>query len=68
MEDYVCTVVEDEKNVEDDVIITINDWYNCSDSCSYVLPDKIQPEFYYTVVKETKVEDSDIFYTVDYAQ
>lgn len=68
MEDYVYTVVEDEKNVEEDVVITINDWYNCSDSCGYVLPDQTQPEFNYAVVKETKVEDNDIFYTVDYAQ
>ena len=37
-EEYVYTIVDDEKKVEDDVVMVINDWYDGSNQCDYVLP------------------------------
>ena len=66
MEDYSYTVVKDEKKVNEDVVMVINDWYDGSDTCNYALPVSESPNLPYTIVKEDKVDDKDKYYDVSY--
>lgn len=66
MEEYVYSVVADEKKSDDDVVMVINDWYDGSDTCNYVLPVSETPDLPYTVVKKENVDDKDKYYDVSY--
>ena len=66
MEEYVYTIVDNEKNVDEDVVMVINDWYDGSDMCHYVMPVSESPELPYVVVKEEVVDDKDKYYDVGY--
>lgn len=61
--DYNYIITED-KNNEDDVVMTVNDYYNHSDICEVCAPTDGTPLPNYVVVKDTKEEK---FYNVDYA-
>lgn len=65
-EEYVYTIVDDEKKVEDDVVMVINDWYDGSNQCDYVLPVSETVDLPYVIVKEEKVDDKDKYYDVSY--
>lgn len=65
-EEYVYTIVDDEKKVEDDVVMVINDWYDGSNQCDYVLPVSETIDLPYVIVKEEKVDDKDKYYDVSY--
>lgn len=65
MEEYVYNVVKEEKK-DDDVVMVINDWYDGSDSCNYAMPVADTSDLPYTVVKETKIDDKDVYHEVNY--
>lgn len=65
MEEYVYNVVKEEKK-DDDVVMVINDWYDGSDSCNYAMPVADTPDLPYTIVKETKTDDNDVYHEVNY--
>lgn len=64
--DYNYIITED-KNNEDDVVMTVNDYYNNSDICEVCTPTGGTPMPDYVVVKDTKEDSSEKFYNVDYA-
>lgn len=66
MEEYVYTVVNDDKKVDDDIVMVINDWYDGSDTCNYAMPVSESPDLPYIIVKEDKVDDKDKYYDVSY--
>ncbi len=66
MEEYVYTVVNDDKKVDEDVVIVINDWYDGSDTCNYAAPISESLNLPYTIVKEDKVDNKDKYYDVNY--
>ena len=66
MEEYVYTIVNDDKKVDDDIVMVINDWYDGSDTCNYAMPVSESPNLPYTIVKENKVDDKDKYYDVSY--
>jgi len=66
MEEYVYTVVNDDKKVDEDVVIVINDWYDCSDTCNYATSISESLNLPYTIVKEDKVDNKDKYYDVNY--
>lgn len=66
MEEYTYTVVNDEKKVDEDIVMVINDWYDGSDTCNYVLPVSEAPDLPYIIVKEDKIDDKDKYYDVSY--
>lgn len=66
MENYTCKVVENEKYVNEDEVININSWYNCSNSCDYVVPVPESQVLSYEVVKEDKSDDKDKYHNVSY--
>lgn len=64
MNDY--EFVKDEVTSKEDVIMVINDWYNNSNSCEYVLPVNESAPVMFEITKE-KIEDpSKVFHNVDY--
>ena len=65
MNDYVCTVVEDAKKADDDVVVVINDTYDHSEHCDFALPVAESADLPYVVVKEVK-EDPNKLYNVSY--
>ena len=67
MEEYVYNVVADDKKVDDDVVLVINDWYDGSDTCNYALPVSESPSLPYTIVKEDKADDKEVYHNVSYA-
>lgn len=66
MEEYVYTIVNDDKKVDDDIVMVINDWYDGSYTCNYAMPVSESPNLPYTIVKEDKVDDKDKYYDVSY--
>ena len=67
MEEYVYTVVEDVKDeVKKDAVLTLNEHYNNSDQCDYVLPVSERIAGRYTVVKNYDPKEAyhDITYAV----
>ena len=66
MEEYVYTVVNDDKKVDDDIVMVINDWYDGSDTCNYAMPVSESPDLPYLIVKEDKVDNKDKYYDVSY--
>ena len=59
------TIVNDEQNVVDeDVVMVINDWYDNSPICDYVLPVSESSGLPYIFVKDT---DKDVFFDINYA-
>lgn len=64
MENYNYTVVENEVISDEDIILTINDWYNNSDMCSFVIPVAESESLNYVISKEMPVEDK--FFEVRY--
>jgi hypothetical protein len=65
MSEYNVTVVSNESKTEDEVIVCINDQYNGSEICEYVLPVSEVATPPYTFYKDVKpVEDS--YYDVSY--
>ena len=66
MEEYVYNVVNDDKKVDDDIVMVINDWYDGSDTCNYAMPVSESPDLPYLIVKEDKVDNKDKYYDVSY--
>ena len=66
MEEYVYTVVNDDKKVDEDAVIVINDWYDGSDTCNYAVSVSESQNLPYTIVKENKVDNKDKYYDVNY--
>ena len=64
--DYNYIITED-KNNEDDVVMTVNDYYNRSDICEVCAPTGGTTMTDYVMVKDTKEDSSEKFYNVDYA-
>lgn len=64
--DYNYIITEDKDN-EDDVVMTVNDYYNNSDICEVCAPTGGAPMPDYVIVKDTKEDPSEKFYNVDYA-
>lgn len=64
--DYNYIITED-KNNEDNVVMTVNDYYNRSDICEVCIPagGTTMPD--YVMVEDTKEDPSEKFYNVDYA-
>lgn len=60
-------IITEDKNNEDDVVMTVNDYYNNSDICEVCTPvgGTLMPD--YAMVKDTKEDSSENFYNVDYA-
>lgn len=66
MEEYVYTVVNDDKKIDDDIVMVINDWYDGSDTCNYAMPVSESPDLPYLIVKEDKTDNKDKYYDVSY--
>lgn len=64
MENYNYTVVENEVISDEDIVLTINDWYSNSDECNYVMPVAESESLNYVISKEMPVENK--FYEVRY--
>lgn len=65
-EEYVYNVVNDEEIKDDDVVLVINDWYAGSDNCNYAMPVADSPDLPYTIVKESKIDDKEVYHNVSY--
>ncbi len=65
MENY--TVVNNSNTSDLDVVTVINDWYDKSDSCGYVIPLDESDRLDYTIVKEEIDESSSKYHEVNYA-
>lgn len=64
--DYNYIITEDENN-EDEVVMVVNDYYNCSEICEICAPSGGTKMPDYVVVKDTKEDSSNTFYDVNYA-
>jgi hypothetical protein len=64
--DYSYIITED-KNNEDDVVMTVNDYYTHSEIYEVCVPIGGTPMTDYVVVKDAKEDPSEKFYNVDYA-
>lgn len=65
MENY--TVVNIDNTSDLDVVIVINDWYDKSESCGYVIPLDESYRLDYTIVKEETDDPSNKYHEVNYA-
>lgn len=65
MENY--TVVNNNNTGDLDVVIVVNDWYDKSDSCGYVIPLDESDRLDYTIVKEEAEDASNKYHEVNYA-
>lgn len=66
MEEHVYNVTSDDVKTDDNVVLVINDWYDCSDTCNYVLPVSESPSVPYTIVDEDNVDDKEVYHNVSY--
>lgn len=66
MEEHVYNVVSDDVKTDDNVVLVINDWYDCSDTCHYVLPVSESPNVPYTIVDEDNVDDKEVYHNISY--
>lgn len=66
MEDHVYNVISDDVKTYDNVVLVINDWYDCSDTCNYVLPVSESPNVPYTIVDEDNVDDKEVYHNISY--
>lgn len=64
MENYNYTVVENEVISDEDIVLTINDWYSNSDEFGIVMPVAESESLNYVISKEMPVENK--FYEVRY--
>ena len=67
MEDHVYNVISDDVKTDDNVVLVINDWYDCSDTCNYVLPVSESQSVQYTIVDEDNVDDKEVYHNISYA-
>lgn len=67
MEDHVYNVISDDVKTDDNVVLVINDWYDCSDTCNYVLPVSELQSVPYTIVDEDNVDDKEVYHNISYA-
>ena len=67
MEDHVYNVISDDVKTDDNVVLVINDWYDCSDTCNYVLPVSEPQSVPYTIVDEDNVDDKEVYHNISYA-
>ena len=66
MEEHVYNVVSDDVKTDDNVVLVINDWYDCSDTCNYVLPVSESQSVLYTIVDEDNVDDKEGYNSISY--
>ena len=66
MEEHVYNVVSDDVKTDDNVVLVINDWYDCSDTCNYVLPVSEAKCVPYTIVDEDNVDDKEVYHNISY--
>lgn len=66
MEEHVYNVVSDDVKTDDNVVLVINDWYDCSDTCNYVLPVYESQSVPYTIVDEGNVDDKEVYHNISY--
>ena len=66
MGEHVYNVVSDDVKTDDNVVLVINDWYDCSDTCNYVLPVSESPIVPYTIVDEDNVDDKEVYHNISY--
>ena len=66
MEEHVYNVVSDDVKTDDNVVLVINDWYDCSDTCNYVLPVSESTSTQYTIVNEDNVDDKEVYNSISY--
>lgn len=64
--DYNYIITED-KNNENDVVMTVNDYYNHSEIYEVCAPACGTPTLDYIIVKDTKEDHSEKLYNVGYA-
>ena len=64
MENYNYTVVENEVISDEDIVLTINDWYSNSDEFGIVMPVAESESLNCVISKEMPVENK--FYEVRY--
>lgn len=66
MGEHVYNVVSDDVKNDDNVVLVINDWYDCSDTCNYVLPVSESPNAPYIIVDEDNVDDKEVYHNISY--
>lgn len=66
MGEHVYNVVSDDVKTDDNVVLVINDWYDCSDTCNYVLPVSESTSIPYTIVDEDSVDDKEVYHNISY--
>ena len=66
MGEHVYNVVSDDVKTDDNVVLVINDWYDCSDTCNYVLPVSESTSTQYTIVNEDNVDDKEVYNSISY--
>ena len=66
MGEHVYNVVSDDVKTDDNVVLVINDWYDCSDTCNYVLPVSKSQSVPYTIVDEDNVDDKEVYHNISY--
>ena len=66
MGEHVYNVVSDDVKNDDNVVLVINDWYDCSDTCNYVLPVSESPSAPYIIVDEDNVDDKEVYHNISY--
>ena len=66
MGEHVYNIVSDDVKTDDNVVLVINDWYDCSDTCNYVLPVSESQSVPYTIVDEDSVDDKEVYHNISY--
>ena len=66
MEEHVYNVVSNDVKTDDNVVLVINDWYDCSDTCHYVLPVPESLSVPYTIVDEDNIDDKEVYHNISY--
>lgn len=64
---YTLTITKDPSTeIEEDIIMDANNFYNCSDFCGYSLPEIFSTNIKYVFIKEPK-DNSDVYHKLNYS-